>query len=125
MEQSFLTWGFTSNAVALGLREADLRLGFVAATTQIIRPGGERARTAVRRAEGRLPDATPRMQGMLGEVRRRALALAGCFCKASRLARGPTGRAWKWKAMAQVPVEIVERIATLAKISIVAVDFVE
>jgi hypothetical protein len=68
---------------------------------------------------------TPRMHGMLGEVRGRALALAGCFRKASRPGRGPTKRARKWQAMGRVPTEIVERIATLARISIVALDLVE
>jgi hypothetical protein len=68
---------------------------------------------------------TPRMLGMLGEMRRRALALAGCFRRAARLARGPTKRARKWQAMGRVPTEIIERIATLARISIVAVDLVE
>jgi hypothetical protein len=68
---------------------------------------------------------TPRMLGMLGEVRGRALALAGCFQKASRLGRGPTKRARKWQAMGRVPTDIVERIATLARISIAAVGLVK
>jgi hypothetical protein len=68
---------------------------------------------------------TPRMEGMLAEVQRRAQALAGCFRKASRIDHGPTRLARKWKAMGQVPTEVIERIATLAKISIVAVALVE
>ncbi len=68
---------------------------------------------------------TPRMEGMLGEVRRRALALAGCFHQAARLARRPGLHARKWAAMGRVPPEIVERIATLARTSIRAVDLVE
>ncbi len=63
---------------------------------------------------------TPRMAGMLADVRSRALALAGCFHRATRLAQGPGSAARKWVAMGQVPVEIVQQIATLAKISIVA-----
>jgi hypothetical protein len=68
---------------------------------------------------------TPRMEGILGEVRRRALALAGCFHMAARLARGPTKCARRWQGMGRVPTELVERIATLARISIVAVGLVE
>ncbi len=68
---------------------------------------------------------TPRMEGMLGEVRRRARALAGCFHRATRLSGAPEASARKWDAMGRVPVELVERIATLAKISIVVRDLVE
>jgi hypothetical protein len=68
---------------------------------------------------------TPRMEGMLGEVRRRALALAGCFHRASRLSQTEGAAAEMWLAMGLVPVEIVTRIATLAKLSIVDVDLVE
>ncbi len=67
---------------------------------------------------------TPRMEMRLWVVRLRALALAGCFHRAARLGRGPGPHARKWVAMGQVPPEIVERIATLARISIRAVDLV-
>jgi hypothetical protein len=67
---------------------------------------------------------TPRMRRMVGKVRARALALAGCFHRATRLSRAPGG-ARKWGAMARVPVEVIQGIATLARISIVAVDLVE
>jgi hypothetical protein len=62
---------------------------------------------------------TARMEGMLGEVRDRALALAGCFRVAARLGREPGQHARTWAAMGQVPLEIIQDIATLAKISIV------
>jgi hypothetical protein len=67
---------------------------------------------------------TPRMKGMLREVQRRALALSCCFNRAARLGRrrGKAGR--EWKAMGKVPREIVDCIATLAKISIAATDLV-
>jgi hypothetical protein len=68
---------------------------------------------------------TPRMEGMLEEVRRRALALAGCFHRASRLRRGAGRRARKFDAMGLVPIEIITRIATLAKLSIVELDLVK
>lgn len=68
---------------------------------------------------------TPRMEGMLAEVRRRALALAGCFHRAAHLSRGRGRSASKWRAMGQVPVEIVMCIATLARISIAVVDLVD
>jgi hypothetical protein len=68
---------------------------------------------------------TLRMRKMLREVRGRALALAGCFHRSLALSRAPGVRACKWKAMGQVPVEIVERIATLAKLSIAVRDLVE
>jgi hypothetical protein len=67
---------------------------------------------------------TLRMEGMLGEVRRRTLALAGCFHRAACLSRAPGAAARKWDAMGRVPVEIVQSIATLARLSIVAVDLV-
>ncbi len=67
---------------------------------------------------------TPRMEGMLGEVRRRALALACCFHRATRLSRAPGAAARKWDAMGRVPVEIIQSIATLGRVSIVAVDVV-
>jgi hypothetical protein len=68
---------------------------------------------------------TPRMEGMLGKVRRRALALAGCFYRASRLSQGTEGGSHEWDAMGRLPIEVIERIATLGKISIVAGDLVE
>jgi hypothetical protein len=68
---------------------------------------------------------TPRMEGMLREVRRRALAVAGCFHRATRLSQGPRPAARKWDAMGRVPVELVQSIATLARLSIVAVELVE
>jgi hypothetical protein len=74
-------------------------------------------------AQKRAP-LTPRMQRMLWEVRRRALALAGCFHRAARLSRGPGPDSRKWDAMGRVPPEIIQQIATLGKISIVARDFV-
>jgi hypothetical protein len=67
---------------------------------------------------------TPRMEGMLGEVRRRALALAGCFHRAARLSQGPAAHVRTWKAMGQVPVELVQSIATLARVSIFAQELV-
>jgi hypothetical protein len=102
---------------------------------------------------------TPHMQGMQGDVRRRALALAGCFRRAARLGRadarlGPAGDglgqqdarlgqadtclgraeaglgeaggagAQEWNSMGRVPIELVQNIATLARISIVAREFV-
>ncbi len=62
---------------------------------------------------------TQRMQGMLRNVRSRALALAGCFHRAAgiRGVPGPIDRLWD--AMGQVPIEIIQSIATLARISIV------
>jgi hypothetical protein len=63
--------------------------------------------------------------GMLGQVQGRALALAGCFHRAARLSRMRSPGARKWEAMGRVPVEIIQGIATLAKISIVAVDLVQ
>jgi hypothetical protein len=68
---------------------------------------------------------TPRMKSTLREVRRRALALACCFHKATRLSRGPGKAALRWAAMGKVPRELVERIATLARISIAAHDLVK
>jgi hypothetical protein len=68
---------------------------------------------------------TPRMEGMLVEVRRRALALAGCFHRAACLSRAPGAAARKWDAMGHVPVELVQSIATLARLSIVAVELVQ
>jgi hypothetical protein len=65
------------------------------------------------------------MEWMLGEVRRRALALASCFQRATNLSQEPGPHARKWKAMGKVPVEIIHNIATLAKISIVVFDLVE
>jgi hypothetical protein len=65
---------------------------------------------------------TPRMGDTLREVRRRALSLAFCFNKATRLSRGPGKSALRWTAMGKVPVELVECIATLARISIIAED---
>ncbi len=62
---------------------------------------------------------TAGMEGMLGEVRGRALALAGCFRVAARLSREPGPHARKWAAMCQVPLEIIQDISNLAKISIV------
>jgi hypothetical protein len=68
---------------------------------------------------------TSRMEAMLGEVRRRALALAACFHRASQR-RQPRGvRHRKRDAMGRVPVELIQNIATLAKISIVARELVE
>jgi hypothetical protein len=61
---------------------------------------------------------TPRMKSTLREVQGRALALACCFDRAGRLGR-------EWKAMGKVPRELVEHIATLARISIAAVDLVK
>jgi hypothetical protein len=68
---------------------------------------------------------TIRMAGMLWEVRCRVLALAGSFHRAARLSRAPGADARKWDAMGRVPVEIIQAIATLARISIVAVDLVQ
>jgi hypothetical protein len=68
---------------------------------------------------------TLRMRKMVREVRRRALALAGCFHRAVALSRAPGVGARKWKAMGQVPMEILERIATLAKVSIAVHELVE
>jgi hypothetical protein len=68
---------------------------------------------------------TPRMRGMLGEVRDRALALAGCFHRAAGLRRAPGVEGRRWKAMGRVPIELIQKIATLARISIVAKDLVQ
>jgi hypothetical protein len=68
---------------------------------------------------------TPRMQRMLGEVRRRPLALAGCFHRATRLSRMRSPCARKWDGMGRVPTDIVRRIATMARISIVEIDLVK
>jgi hypothetical protein len=68
---------------------------------------------------------TPRMRELLGEVRRRARALAGCFHRAARLSRSPGPAARKWGAMGNVPVVVIERIATLGKLSNVVLDLVE
>ncbi len=68
---------------------------------------------------------TPRMQGMLRDVRSQALALADCFHRAARLSRGPGAAAQEWQAMGKGPVEIIQNIATLARISIAAVDLVQ
>jgi hypothetical protein len=67
---------------------------------------------------------TPRMQGMLGEVQRRALAFVGSFHMASRLSRAPGAGAPEWEAMARMPVDVLKSIATLAKLSIAAVELV-
>jgi hypothetical protein len=58
---------------------------------------------------------TLRMQGMLKNVRRRALALAGCFHRAARLSRGRAWRSHKWAAMARVPPEIIQQIGNTGK----------
>jgi hypothetical protein len=68
---------------------------------------------------------TPRMLGMLGEVRARAQALANCFNRATRLSRARGVHARNWGAMGKVPVELIERIATLGKVSIAALDLVK
>jgi hypothetical protein len=68
---------------------------------------------------------TPRMQGMLADVRRRALTVACCFYRASRLGQAPGAHARKFRAMGQVPMEIISRILTMAKLSIVELDLVE
>lgn len=68
---------------------------------------------------------TLRMQWMLGNVRRRALALAGCFHRATRFSRKLDASAHEWNSMGKVPIDVVMRIATLARISISARDLVE
>jgi hypothetical protein len=68
---------------------------------------------------------TDRMEGMLGEVRARAQALAGCFNRAARLSREPGPAAASWAAMGKVPIEVIQEIATIAKLSIVACDWVQ
>jgi hypothetical protein len=68
---------------------------------------------------------TPRMKRMLRKVRRRALALACCFHRAARLSRGHGAAARKWDSMGRVPVELVQNIATLARVSIVVHELVE
>jgi hypothetical protein len=68
---------------------------------------------------------TPRMQRMLDDVRRRVQSLALCFHRAARLSQGQGAAAQKWDSMGRVPFEIVQNIATLARISIVAKDYVE
>jgi hypothetical protein len=68
-------------------------------------------------------ELTPRMQAMLAEVRRRAVALVCCFHRAARLRQAPGGDA-EWGAMGRVPREMVQNIATLARISIVVDDLV-
>jgi hypothetical protein len=66
---------------------------------------------------------TARMQGMLGEVRRRAQAVAWSFHRATSLGQVPGGA--PWAAMGWVPLELVMRIATLARVSLVVNDLVE
>jgi hypothetical protein len=68
---------------------------------------------------------THRMQRMLEDVRRRAQSLVLCFHRAARLSRGHGPAARKWDSMGGVPDEIVQTIATLARVSIVARDHVE
>ncbi len=68
---------------------------------------------------------TPRMLEAVGEARRRAQAFAECFYKAQKLSQQPGVGALRYKSMAGVPVEIMGRIATLAKISIYDKDFLE
>ncbi len=68
---------------------------------------------------------TPYMEYMLDNVRRRALALAGCFHRAACLSKGHGPAARKWDSMGGVPVEIVQIIATIARISIIAGDYIE
>jgi hypothetical protein len=68
---------------------------------------------------------TPRMVQMLGDVRRRAQTLAGCFHRATRLSRGLGPHAREWHAMGGVPIELIQRIATMARISIAVVDLIE
>jgi hypothetical protein len=68
---------------------------------------------------------TPRMEGMLGEVRRRVQALAGCFHMASRLSQGPEAAAVDWEVMGRLPVELVQSIATLAGLSLAATELVK
>jgi hypothetical protein len=62
---------------------------------------------------------------MLDGVRRRAQALARCFYRAARLGRGHGAAAQKWDSVGRVPVGIVEIIATIARISIGAVEYIE
>jgi hypothetical protein len=68
---------------------------------------------------------TPCMEQMLEDVRRRALALAGCFHRAAWLSRGNGAAERKWDSMGRVPIAIVQTIATIARLSIVAVDDIE
>jgi hypothetical protein len=68
---------------------------------------------------------TPRMQGLLGDVRRRALTVACCVSRAARLAQAPGARARRFRAMGKVPIEIISRILTMARLSIVVLDLVE
>lgn len=68
---------------------------------------------------------TPRMRDMLVEVRRRALALAGCFHRAKRLSQASGAPAQAWQSMGAVPTAVVQSIATLARISLAAGDLVD
>jgi hypothetical protein len=68
---------------------------------------------------------TPRMVRMLGDVRGRVQTLAGCFHRATRLRRGPGPDARKWDAIGGVPIDIIQRSATMARISIAVVDLIE
>jgi hypothetical protein len=89
---------------------------------------------------------TLRMLKMLREVRRRALALAGCFHRAARPRRVggahtydvggrvsssrardrmSSCRANEWDAMGRVPIELIQNIATLARLSVVARELAE
>jgi hypothetical protein len=65
------------------------------------------------------------MQGLLGDVRRRALTVACCVYRAARLAQAPGARARRFRAMGKVPIEIISRILTMARLSIVVLDLVE
>jgi hypothetical protein len=91
----------------------------------VVRPGGERPRAAVRRTEGRPPD--PAHGGDAGGGATARAGPGGLLPQGRprTRGRGPPRHARKLKAMGHVPVEIVERIATLAKLNIVAVDLVE
>lgn len=67
----------------------------------------------------------PRMTQMLADVRRRALALLCCFHRAHALSREPGPQARRWAPMGHTPVEVVERIATLARMSIIVDELID
>jgi hypothetical protein len=70
-------------------------------------------------------ELTPTMNGLLRDVRSRALALAGCFHRAAAIRKVPGPIDREVDAMGQVPTDLIKSIATLARISIVDQKFIE
>lgn len=65
------------------------------------------------------------MVSMLTDIRGRALALAGCFDRGTRLWRAGAQEPAHLLAMGQVPREVIHKIATLARLSIIVNDLID